>query len=147
MSISINPRVRLRQHIEYLREHITIDDTNDQKNFEHVYENFKGVASKLKFYQWVRNVVAVFLYASVIATMAKTIMPGLSWALSPLVAISGLVGITVLSGVWILLNSLINTVLFDMISEHSHLVAILVKHNDEFVAHPNFVFGLFKQYR
>ena len=146
MSLSINPRVRLQQHIEYLKEHIEIGDENDQKNFDHVYGNFCTVAAKLRLYQWVRNIVAVFLYASVITTMAKTIIPGITWALSPLVAVSGLVGITVLSALWIGLNTLINTVMLDLVSEHSHLVAILVKNNDEFVAHPGYSLGLFKKY-
>lgn len=146
MKLSFNPRVRIQQHVEYLRKHIEITNEIDQKNFDHVYESFQSVAQKLQVYQWVRNVVAVLLYVGIISTLATSILPFASWILSPVMAISSLVGISVLGAAWILLNAFINTVLFDLISEHSHLIAILVKNNDEFIAHPEFTFGLFKQY-
>ena len=143
---SLNPRVRVQQHVEYLKAHIQIEDETDQKNFDHVYENFKNVAGKLKIYQWAYLIITSLLYISIVMAYASAIHPALTWLLEPLANISSLVGFTILSALWLGLGLLIRTVMIDLTTEHSHLIALLVKHNDEFIAHPNFRLGMIKDY-
>ena len=144
---SLNPRVRIQQHVEYLKAHIQIGDETDQKNFDHVYENFCTVARKLRIYQWSYLVITALLYISIVTALASAIHPALEWLLEPLRHIASLVGFTVLSMLWFGIGLLIRTIMMDLLAEHSHLIALLVKHNDEFIAHPEFKFGLVKDYR
>lgn len=143
---SLNPRVRIQQHVEYLTQHIQITDETDKKNFDHVYENFNVVANKLRAYQIAYLVITLLLYISIVTAYASAISPALAWLLEPLAQVSSLVGFTVLSVLWIGLGLLIRTVMMDLLTEHSHLVALLIKHNDEFIAHPHFTFGVIKNY-
>ena len=144
---SFNPRVRIQQHVEYLKKHIDIGDETDQKNFDHVYNNFCTVAKKLQIYQWMYFIITVLLYISVVTAFASAIHSALEWLLEPLRHAASLVGFTLLSIIWFGMGLLIRTILMDLLAEHSHLVALLVKHNDEFIAHPEFKFGLIKDYR
>ena len=144
---SLNPRVRIQQHIAYLRQHIQIGDETDQKNFDHVYQNFQTVGNKLAIYQWSYLFVTLLLYISIVTALASAVHPALTWLLEPFQRVSSVIGFTVLSGLWILLGLLIRTIMMDLLTEHSHLIALLVKHNDEFIAHPEFKFGLIKDYR
>lgn len=143
---SLNPRVRIQQHVEYLAKHITITDEIDKQNYDHVYENFCILATKLRAYQWAYYIVSLLLYISVVAAITRAVIPGLAWALEPFIAISGVIGFGVLSLIWVVLSSIIHAVTFDLMSEHSHLVALLIKHNDEFIAHPSFRLGVIKEY-
>lgn len=144
--ISFSVRERIIQHVDYLKKHVEITDENDKENFENVYASFTRTATKLHVYQTIRIIVAALLYVSIIAALTQSVAPAFTWAVKPLVAISSLIGTAVLGAAYLALTSLNNLVLNDLLAEHTHLVALLVKNNDEFIAHPGYKYGILKHY-
>lgn len=144
--LSLNPKYRITRHVEYLREHIKIPKGHDKENFETVYNNFCQTSKRLTIYHWIRNVTFVLLYFSIILTIAKDILPGVTEVLAPVGQIANLIGFSLLTIVFVIVTKAITAVRTDLIVEHSHLVAIAVKHNKNFKVHPEYKWGLFKDY-
>lgn len=144
--IHLSVRRRIVEHVDYLKEHVEIADENDSKTFENVYTSFTHTARKLRAYQVIRTAIATLLYISIITTLAKGVSPEIAQIISPLVALSGLIGTAVLTVLYFIMSHFIKLVLNDLLTEHTHLVALLVKHNNEFIAHPGYEFGIIKHY-
>jgi hypothetical protein len=144
--ISFSIRVRILQHIDYLKKHVDITDEADSKTFNHVYENFTNTSKKLAIAQGIQIFIAALLYVSIITSLARGVSPFIAEVISPLVALSSVVGTAVLTVIFAGLSYFTRMVLNDLLAEHSHLVALLVKHNTSFVAHPHYKYGFVKNY-
>ncbi len=147
--ITLNPVWRVLRHIDYLDDHITISDTVDKENFRLLSENLKKTAKRLRVYQFFRIVLLGMLYISFVLTIGQILdefIPLVSFVLSPLVAFTSFLGFGVLTLLVLLLSRIIHVVEFDLMIEHAHIVAIAVKHNEQYVVHPTYKFGLFMVY-
>jgi len=144
--LTLNPVWRVMRHIDYLSDHVAIADKVDKENFRILHENIKKTARRLRLYQFVRIVLLAMLYVSFIITIAQTISPWFNLVLGPLIALATIMGFGLLTILVLLLSRIIHVVEVDLLIEHSHLVAIAVKHNKNYVVHPTYKFGLFMVY-
>lgn len=135
---------RVKRHVEYLQNNVKIPKGHDKENFERILENFYTTASKHRIYGFIHGAIFLLLYASVIQTIVQ------ATALNPIIhaasTLTSLLGVTFLTIIFFISQRYMNAVFTDLLIEHSHLVAITVKHNKDFVVHPHYKWGLFKDY-
>ncbi len=147
--LTLNPVWRVLRHIDYLEDHVTIKDKVDKENFKLLSTNIVKTARRLRIYQFLRIVLLAMLYVSFVLTIGQLLdefIPLVSFVLTPLVAFASFLGFGVLTILVLLLSRIIHVVEFDLMIEHAHIVAIAVKHNNNYVVHPTYKFGLFMVY-
>ncbi len=145
--ISINPRKRIIHHLDYLKEQVTITNEKDNAIFEQEYEVFTLISKRLLIYQWIYLLSGLLLYMGLVTTVAQTISPLFTLVLSPFIAISGLLGFTVLTGLFLFMGQLVYAVTIDLLTEHARLVSILTKYTDKELPPPKRFLGVLRTYK
>lgn len=125
MSFTLNPRKRIEAKLEELIRDVKIEHETRKQLYEQARDQYQQVAKKLAVYQYIQYVIAALLYVSVISTVAGAFSPFFEELLTPVVALSQVIGITILSITYFGLSTVTQTLLFDLLAEYTKLVALI----------------------
>jgi hypothetical protein len=144
--MSLNPVWRIKRHADHLKAHANIPPGPDKESFENVQKALETAIKRLRLYYLLRLLIIALLYLSLIAAVLREAAPFLIAVLAPARLVTAVLGVGLLSLLFLLITQLISAVLEDARTCHAHLVALAVKHNQG-VAKPEHKYGLFVGYR
>ncbi len=144
--VSLNPKWRYYDHAQHLIKHTNISSKRDKENFDNIYNTFLETIKKITKVQFIDGIIFILLYLSVINTFVSVIWPYFEAIIKPINAIVSLIGFSVLFLVHLYLRRIYFALLTDLNIEHTHLVALAVKHSDNKPMRLNYGFLLYKKY-